>query len=325
MKCPKCKRSLPPSSEPHAPTAKNPFKTQKRLNFHLVSVHSYGTTDREGAPHPIRAVTRQPTITDFISVGSPEILEICETAPPPRLLPSLWLLFHPLRPPSRCLNTLRPSGSGLICPSFSRDLPSRIRICHLPSSGGDLSDPAGGIPQIPSAPGATGPVPTFLTKFQRDWSDRVKGIGSAKELDEAYSQFIHAMGGKPSRRRSRSRNPIPKNKNSGRHQPGLPNYHLARQIPPNAVEDHFKQVFSEKPHDPSFKFLTYDDHVACHLVTDHMSPEEIWDKLRSLKNSAPGPDGIFYSNFKSLGPGAHGLTAFFNKVLDLSSVPSSWK
>ncbi|GFT07109.1 reverse transcriptase domain-containing protein [Nephila pilipes] len=61
------------------------------------------------------------------------------------------------------------------------------------------------------------------------------------------------------------------------------------------------------------------------MVTDHMSPEEVWDKLRSLKNSAPGPDGIHYSNFKSRDPGAHVLSSFFNKVLDLSSVPSSWK
>ncbi|GFS81463.1 hypothetical protein NPIL_367321 [Nephila pilipes] len=53
-----------------------PFKTQKGLNSKLVSIHSYGTKNREGFLHPIRASTRQPSITDFISVGSPEIIEI---------------------------------------------------------------------------------------------------------------------------------------------------------------------------------------------------------------------------------------------------------
>ncbi|GFS32863.1 retrovirus-related Pol polyprotein from type-1 retrotransposable element R2, partial [Nephila pilipes] len=194
------------------------------------------------------------------------------------------------------------------------------------------------------------------------------------ELEEAYSQFILSIGGKPSRRRSRPRNPA--RRNSRRHLPsaepaenptsaagssssapsagepltkrydpveasrlqklfranqkkalqsilsGPPRY---CEISPDAVEDHFVRVFSENPFDPTFKFLTYDDPVACHLITDHMSPEEVWDKLRALKNSAPGPDGIFYSNFKSRDPGAHVLSAFFNKVLDLSTVPSSWK
>ncbi|GFT07107.1 hypothetical protein NPIL_73841 [Nephila pilipes] len=167
-------------------------------------------------------------------------------------------------------------------------------------SGGHLTDPAGSIPQSLFAPGAAGPVPTFLTKFQRDWSDRVKCVGSAEELDEAYSQFIHALGGRPSRRLSGPRNSTPRNNNSRLHQPparpaestsstagpsssalsagepltkgydpaeasklqklfranqkkalqsilsGPPKY---CEIPPNAVEDHFRQVFSENPHE----------------------------------------------------------------------------
>ncbi|GFS75596.1 retrovirus-related Pol polyprotein from type-1 retrotransposable element R2 [Nephila pilipes] len=242
-----------------------------------------------------------------------------------------------------------------------------------PPSGGDSTGPTGDS-NLSSVPGVVGPVLPFLTKFQKDWSDRIKVVGSASELEEAYSQFILSIGGKPSRRRGRPRNPA--RRNTRRHLPsaepaenstsaagstpsapsagepltkrydpveasrlqklfranqkkalqsilsGPPRY---CEISPDAVEDHFVRVFSENPFDPTFKFLTYDDPVASHLITDHMSPEEVWDKLRALKNSAPGPDGIFYSNFKSRDPGAHVLSAFFNKVLDLSTVPSSWK
>ncbi|GFS59534.1 retrovirus-related Pol polyprotein from type-1 retrotransposable element R2 [Nephila pilipes] len=355
------------------PYCEKPFKTQKGLNSHLVAVHSYGTMDMEGVPRPIRAATRQPAISDFFSVGSPEVVEVCETAPPET-------------------STLRVASST----SFEASVPvpksskaKRVRFdlpepCPGPSlqskdlsssspSGGDSTGPTGDS-KFPSVPGVVGPVLPFLTKFQKDWSDRIKVVGSASELEEAYSQFISSIGGKLSRRRSRPRNPA--RRNSRRHLPsaepaenptsaagssssapsagepltkrydpveasrlqklfranqkkalqsilsGPPTY---CEISPDAVEDHFVRVFSENPFDPTFKFLSYDDPVACHLITDHMSPEEVWDKLRALKNSAPGPDGIFYSNFKSRDPGAHVLSAFFNKVLDLSTVPSSWK
>ncbi|GFQ99594.1 retrovirus-related Pol polyprotein from type-1 retrotransposable element R2 [Trichonephila clavata] len=52
---------------------------------------------------------------------------------------------------------------------------------------------------------------------------------------------------------------------------------------------------------------------------------EIWDKLGRLSDSAPGPDGIRYSNLKSKHPGAHLLAALFNMVLSLERVPHSWK
>ncbi|GFU07536.1 retrovirus-related Pol polyprotein from type-1 retrotransposable element R2, partial [Nephila pilipes] len=273
-----------------------------------------------------------------------------------------WNFIHRARLGCLQLNaTMRFSKRNPKCRNFSHP------------SGGDSTGPTGDS-NLSSVPGVVGPVLPFLTKFQKDWSDRIKVVGSASELEEAYSQFILSIGGKPSRRRGRPRNPA--RRNTRRHLPsaepaenstsaagstpsapsagepltkrydpveasrlqklfranqkkalqsilsGPPRY---CEISPDAVEDHFVRVFSENPFDPTFKFLTYDDPVASHLITDHMSPEEVWDKLRALKNSAPGPDGIFYSNFKSRDPGAHVLSAFFNKVLDLSTVPSSWK
>ncbi|GFT00907.1 retrovirus-related Pol polyprotein from type-1 retrotransposable element R2 [Nephila pilipes] len=373
---PKAPKVAPAVIRTPCPYREKPFKTQKGLNSHLVSVHSYGTMDLEGVPRPIRAATRQPAITDFLSVGSPEVLEICETAPSET--PSKRVASVP------SIEVTVPVLKHLKAKRVRFDLPEPCPGPSLQSkgsppsspSGGDSNDPAGGTPKVPSAPGVGGPVPVFLTKFQKDWSDRIKDVGSASELDEAYSQFILSIGGKPPRRRGGPRNPAHRNNKSRRHQPsaepdepstsaagssssapsagepltkrydqaeasklqklfranqkkalqfilsGPPKY---CEISPDAVEDHFQRVFSENPHDPTFKFLNYDDPVACHLVTDHMSPEEVWDKLRSLKNSAPGPEGIFYSNFKSRDPGAHILYVFFNKVLDLSSVPSSWK
>ncbi|GFU24802.1 retrovirus-related Pol polyprotein from type-1 retrotransposable element R2, partial [Nephila pilipes] len=315
----------------------------------------------------------QPAISDFFSVGSPEDVEICETAPPETstLRVASTTSFEASVP------VLKPSKAKRVrfdlpepCPGPS--LQSKDSSSSSPS-GGDSTGPTGDS-KLSSVPGVVGPVLPFLTKFQKDWSDRIEVVGSASELEEVYSQFILSIGGKPSRRWSRPRNPA--RRNTRRHLPSaepaenstsaagshpsapspgepltkrydpveasrLQKLFRAKQkkalqsilsgppkyceISPDAVEDHFVRVFSENPFDPTFKFLTYDDPVACHLITDHMSPEEVWDKLRSLKNSAPGPDGIFYSNFKSRDPGAHVLSAFFNKVLDLSTVPSSWK
>ncbi|GFT51003.1 hypothetical protein NPIL_48621, partial [Nephila pilipes] len=171
------------------PYCDKPFKTQKGLNSHLVSVHSYGTTDSEGVPRSVRAATRQPAITDFISVESPDITEIC------------FVEEGRLRGAEETARRMAPLGLSS-CPS-----------------GGDSTNPAGDTPQSSSSPEAAGPVPTFLSKFQRDLSDKIKGVGSAEELDEAYSQFIHALGCRPSRRRGGPRNPTPRNNKSRHHQP----------------------------------------------------------------------------------------------------------
>ncbi|GFU03893.1 reverse transcriptase domain-containing protein, partial [Nephila pilipes] len=96
-------------------------------------------------------------------------------------------------------------------------------------------------------------------------------------------------------------------------------------IPPEQVEAHFRGGFSRVEWDPSFQFHGFPPSMADHLLLARFDPEEVWDKLRGLKNSAPGPDGIQYSTLKARDPGAHLLSAFFNKVLDLSTIPSSWK
>ncbi|GFT34818.1 retrovirus-related Pol polyprotein from type-1 retrotransposable element R2, partial [Nephila pilipes] len=96
-------------------------------------------------------------------------------------------------------------------------------------------------------------------------------------------------------------------------------------IPPEQVEAHFRGVFSHVEWDPSFNFHRYPQSVADHLLLARFDPEEVWDKLRGLKNSAVGPDGIQYSTLKARDPGTYLLPALYNKVPDLSTIPSSRK
>ncbi|GFS39495.1 hypothetical protein NPIL_400421, partial [Nephila pilipes] len=74
-----------------------------------------------------------------------------------------------------------------------------------------------------------------------------------------------------------------------------------------------------------YDFHQFPQSVADHLLLTLFNPEEVWNKLSGRKNSAPGPYGIQYSTLKARDPGAHLLSAIYNKVLDLSTIPSSWK
>ena len=44
-----------------------------------------------------------------------------------------------------------------------------------------------------------------------------------------------------------------------------------------------------------------------------------------MSNSSPGPDRVTYKDLKKADSGCHVLTAYFNKVMQLETVPSSWK
>ncbi|GFV74002.1 retrovirus-related Pol polyprotein from type-2 retrotransposable element R2DM [Trichonephila clavipes] len=74
-----------------------------------------------------------------------------------------------------------------------------------------------------------------------------------------------------------------------------------------------------------FPFPTYPEPVADDFLTAPFVASEVWDKLSHLSDSAPGPDGIRYSVLKNRDPGAHLLTAVFNRVQQSASVPQAWK
>ncbi|GFQ66087.1 hypothetical protein TNCT_242331 [Trichonephila clavata] len=61
--------------------------------------------------------------------------------------------------------------------------------------------------------------------------------------------------------------------------------------------------------------------MADDLLSAPLVPSEIWDNLGHLSDSAPGTDGIHYSNLQLKDPSAQ----CFNMVLSLGSVLPSWK
>ena len=53
--------------------------------------------------------------------------------------------------------------------------------------------------------------------------------------------------------------------------------------------------------------------------------EEIVEKLKSLKNCAPGPDRVNYSHLKQFDPEGKFMCSLFNKIIDQGISPDSWR
>ncbi|GFY40059.1 retrovirus-related Pol polyprotein from type-2 retrotransposable element R2DM, partial [Trichonephila inaurata madagascariensis] len=96
-------------------------------------------------------------------------------------------------------------------------------------------------------------------------------------------------------------------------------------IPRDDIVRHFSKVFSKRTIPDDFPFPTYPEPVADDFLSAPFVASEVWDKLSHLSDSSPGPDGIRYSVLKNRDPGAHLLTAVFNRVQQSTSVPQSWK
>jgi hypothetical protein len=54
------------------------------------------------------------------------------------------------------------------------------------------------------------------------------------------------------------------------------------------------------------------------------TPEEVWTRLHRCGNTAPGPDGIRYAQWKKIDKGGYALNAVFNAVHRLGTVPTDW-
>ena len=52
---------------------------------------------------------------------------------------------------------------------------------------------------------------------------------------------------------------------------------------------------------------------------------EVLRRLRRMKNSSPGPDGVTYDDLKRADPDAAVLTAVHNACFRLAYIPASWK
>jgi len=57
---------------------------------------------------------------------------------------------------------------------------------------------------------------------------------------------------------------------------------------------------------------------------EEFTPEEVWTRLAHCGNTAPGPDGICYAQWKKTDEGGHVLNAIFNTVHGLGFIPQAW-
>ncbi|KAL7727998.1 hypothetical protein ACLKA6_018922 [Drosophila palustris] len=102
------------------------------------------------------------------------------------------------------------------------------------------------------------------------------------------------------------------------------------EISQEAIFTHFQAVYG----DPSlenvepFEWPRWDGESEAVIGEALMRPftaEEVNSRLMRTHNSAPGPDGVTYSDVKRVDPGCRIITAVFNACLRAKSVPESWK
>ena len=99
-------------------------------------------------------------------------------------------------------------------------------------------------------------------------------------------------------------------------------------LPPQVVRDHFAP--SARPDPP----VEWEARPACvpelaearHTdgLTRPFTEDEVWQRLRSASNTAPGPDGLRYVAWRALDPGARLLTLAYNVCKSHRRVPAEW-
>jgi hypothetical protein len=101
-------------------------------------------------------------------------------------------------------------------------------------------------------------------------------------------------------------------------------------LPVQQVENYFTDVFKAPDNELvndyenlAHEFLTKDD-VSPAFVCP-FTPAEVEATLRGLKNSAPGEDGIMYSEIRKFDPSGRILAYVYNLCKEARRVPSSWK
>ena len=99
-------------------------------------------------------------------------------------------------------------------------------------------------------------------------------------------------------------------------------------LPPHVVREHFAP--SPRP-DPTVEWDARPPCVAelemarhCEGLTRPFTTAEVWQRLCSASNTAPGPDGLRYVAWRALDPGARLLTLAFNLCKGHRRVPADW-
>ena len=100
------------------------------------------------------------------------------------------------------------------------------------------------------------------------------------------------------------------------------------QLPPHVVREHFAP---SGPADPPVEWEARPPCVPelgearrCDGLTRPFTADEVWQRLRSASNTAPGPDGLRYVAWRALDPGARLLTKAFNICRSHRRVPGEW-
>ena len=101
----------------------------------------------------------------------------------------------------------------------------------------------------------------------------------------------------------------------------------ACRIPVAAVEAHFTRVHAASVHAPGPAPLAppplppLDD---ADPFDSPFTPGEVWERLARCSDTAPGADGLRYSEWKRADPGGHILAALFNAIHRLRMMPRAW-
>ena len=99
-------------------------------------------------------------------------------------------------------------------------------------------------------------------------------------------------------------------------------------LPPEVIREHFSpEMRSDEPVEWSARppcVPEIGEARLCDGLTRPFSEDEVWQRLRSASNTAPGPDGLRYIAWRALDPGARLLTLAFNLCRSHRRVPADW-
>ncbi|GFR25051.1 retrovirus-related Pol polyprotein from type-2 retrotransposable element R2DM [Trichonephila clavata] len=94
------------------------------------------------------------------------------------------------------------------------------------------------------------------------------------------------------------------------------------KIPTIELTNHFSTTWDLPTEAPNLAAFDPPDRPP---VVHAFTPKFVASCLQSAENSAPGPDGIMYRQWREVDPGCKILCAVFNVCLRLCKVPPSWK
>lgn len=92
---------------------------------------------------------------------------------------------------------------------------------------------------------------------------------------------------------------------------------------PEVVADHFCTNSSNEP--PDKKFMKVSGTAREKMNVSVFTRRKVKKKMRSSENTAPGPDGLSYNNWKTLDADAEMLTVIYNICLKYKRIPRNWK